>query len=628
MTTKRKTSLGSTGLLVLVALFLALTVLNNTVFRGVRLDLTEAQLFTISDGTRNILRDIDEPVNLYFFFSDKATENIPFLRTYARRVRELLQEFELEADGGLRLTEIDPLPFSEEEDRAAEFGLQSIALGGPGDPVYFGLAATNAVDDLEIVAFFQPDREAFLEYDLAKMIYTLANPQRPVVGVVSNLPLGDGFDPATGRPRQPTAVWTQIDQLFELRNLGATVATIDEDIELLVLVHPKNLEDQALYAVDQFVMRGGKLIVFVDPMSDAELPQDIAGASTALFEDRSSDLGRLFEAWGIEFDKGDIVLDQTNALSVNAAPGQPPVRHLAMIGIGPPGLSADDVITAELNSVNLGSPGHLALAEDSPLEMSVLAHSSDVASVVSSELIRFLPDPAALQDDFTPSGQTYVMAARFSGQLESAFPEGPPAPVADEDTDATESDHLPAGESTANLIVVADTDLLSDRMWVQVQNFLGQRIMTAFAGNGALVVNALENLVGSSDLISVRSRGTFSRPFERVETLQAEADARYRAQEQALQRELDETERRLEQLESGKDQEDLLIISPEQRAELLRFQEEKLRIRKALRDVRRDLDRDIERLGTTLKVVNIALVPLLLALAAILLAMVRARRQG
>jgi ABC-type uncharacterized transport system involved in gliding motility auxiliary subunit len=627
MTTKSKTSLGSTGLLVLAVLFLALTVLNNVTFRGVRLDLTENQLFTISEGTRNILSEIDEPVNLYFFFSDKATEDVPFLRTYARRVRELLQEFVLESDGGLRLTEIDPLPFSEEEDRAAEFGLQSIALGSTGDPVYFGLAATNAVDDLEIISFFQPDREAFLEYDLAKMVYTLANPQKTVVGVVSTLPLGGGFDPATGRPRQPTAIWTQMEQLFELRNLGATVSAVDEDLDLLVLVHPKNLGDPALYAVDQFVMRGGKLIAFVDPMSDAELPQDIAGASSALFEDRSSDLGRLFEAWGIEFDKDDVVLDRDNALTVNAGAGQPPVRHLAMIGIGPDGLSSDDVITAELSSVNFGSAGRVAAAEDGPLEMSVLARTGDVASIVSSELIRFLPDPATLQDDFMPTGEQYVLAARFSGKLESAFPEGPPA-AGDEDGGLPKGDHRPATDGEANLIVVADTDLLSDRMWVQVQNFLGQRIMTAFASNGALVVNALENLVGSSDLISVRSRGTFSRPFERVESLRAEADARYRAQEQALQLELEETERRLEELERGKDQEDLLIISPEQRAELLRFQDEKLRIRKALRDVRRDLDRDIERLGTVLKVANIALVPLLLSVAAILLAMIRARRRG
>jgi ABC-type uncharacterized transport system involved in gliding motility auxiliary subunit len=627
MTTKSKTSLGSTGLLVLAVLFLALTVLNNVMLRGVRVDLTESQLFTISEGTRNILSEIDEPVNLYFFFSDKATEDVPFLRTYARRVRELLQEFSLESDGGLRLTEIDPLPFSEEEDRAAEFGLQSIALGSTGDPVYFGLAATNAVDDLEIISFFQPDREAFLEYDLAKMVYTLANPQKTVVGVVSTLPLGDGFDPATGRRRQPTAIWTQMEQLFELRNLGATVSSVDEDIDLLVLVHPKNLGDLALYAIDQFVMRGGKLIAFVDPMSDAELPQDIAGASSALFEDRSSDLGRLFEAWGIEFDKDDVVLDRDNALTVNAGAGQPPVRHLAMIGIGPDGLSSDDVITAELSSVNFGSAGRVAAAEDGPLEMSVLARTGDVASIVSSELIRFLPDPATLQDDFMPTGEQYVLAARFSGKLESAFQEGPP-PAGDDEGDLPQGDHRPATDGEANLIVVADTDVLSDRMWVQVQNFLGQRIMTAFASNGALVVNALENLVGSSDLISVRSRGTFSRPFERVESLRAEADARYRAQEQALQLELEETERRLEELERGKDQEDLLIISPEQRAELLRFQEEKLRIRKALRDVRRDLDRDIERLGTVLKVANIALVPLLLSVAAILLAMVRARRRG
>jgi ABC-type uncharacterized transport system involved in gliding motility auxiliary subunit len=625
MTTHKK-SLGGTGLVVLGALFLILTILNAVVFRGIRLDLTENQLFTISEGTRNILAKIDEPVNLYLFYSDKAAENIPYLRTYARRVRELLQEFVLESDGRLRLTEIDPVPFSEDEDRASQYGLQAVSLGTTGDPIYFGLAGTNSIDDLEIISFFQPDRETFLEYDVAKLVYTLAKPQKPVVALLSSLPMTSGFDPATGQPRQPWVVASQIEQLFELRSLDAGLTAVDDDVDLLILVHPKAFSDQTLYAIDQFVMRGGKLMIFVDPLSDAELPQDMAGASAALFQDRSSDLGRLFEAWGIEYDADDVVLDQLNALTVNSGLGQPPSRHLAMLGIREQGLAADDVITADLSGVNLGSAGYLGTASESGLEMVALVESSDSAGIVAAEGLKFLPDPATLQDDFVPTGERYVMAARFAGMLKTAFPEGPP-PTDVEDS-AEMPDHVAATDAPANLIVVSDTDILTDRMWVQVQNFLGQRLFNAFAGNGALVVNALDNLLGSSDLISVRSRGTYSRPFDRVEALRADADARYRAEEQSLQRELEETERRLSELESAKDQENLLIISPEQQAELLRFQDEKLRIRKALRDVRRDLDRNIENLGTTLKIINIALVPVLLSIGVLLMAMVRARRRS
>ncbi|MGB5622967.1 MAG: Gldg family protein [Gammaproteobacteria bacterium] len=623
MTTKKSHSVGGTGLLVLAVLFLALTVLSNTVLRGQRLDLTENQLYTISQGTRDVLASLEEPVRLYFFFSNQATESIPQLRDYARRVRELLQEFVITADGKLQLTEVDPLPFSEEEDQASQFGLQAVSLGGAGDPIYMGVAGTNAVDDLEIIEFFQPDREAFLEYDLAKLVYNLSTVQRPVVGLISTLPLSQGFDPRSGQALPPWAVTTQMEQLFEVRNLDPGADAIDEDIALLVLVHPKNLGDATLYAIDQFVMGGGKLLAFVDPISDAEIPLDPASASGALFADRSSNLEPLFNAWGFSVEPTEVVLDAGQALSVNSGTGQV-IRHLAMIGARGDALSRDDVITANLDSLNFGSSGHITRVDDSGTEITPLVQSTDQAALTNAEKLRFLPDPLALLDDFAPTGERYVLAARVSGALQTAFPEGPPAGLS-ESPDRPE--HRAAAEATPQLIVVADTDMLSDRMWVQVQNFFGQRILQAFADNGSFAVNGVDNLTGSSDLIAVRSRGTFSRPFERVEDLRREADANFRAQEQALQQELDETESRLQALQSAKDEDNMLIITPEQQAELLRFQDEKLRIRKALRDVRRNLDRSIERLGTTLKVINIGLVPLLLSVVAIAVAMVRVRRR-
>lgn len=628
MTTQKKQSYSGTGLVLLGVLFLALIILNNALFSGVRLDLTENRLYTISDGTRNILADIDEPVQLYFFFSSKGTENIPYLRDYSNRVRDLLREFTLVADGGIRFTEIDPVPFSEDEDRASQYGLQAVSLGGTGDPIYFGLAGTNAVDDLETIGFFQPDREAFLEYDLAKLVYTLSRTERTIVGLMSSLPMARGFDPATRQATEPWVVTTQMEQLFEVRNLDTGIDKIDADIDLLVVVHPKNLGDATLYAIDQFVMNGGKLMAFVDPMSDAELPRDPAGASSALFADRSSNLDTLFDAWGVQTNTTEVVLDQRQALSVNAAPGQPPVRHLGMIGADTQTISADDVITADLDRVNFGSAGHVTLADDSELQMVPLVTSSEEAGVVAAELLRFLPDPASLREQLTVTGESYVLAARLSGPLQSAFPSGPPAVDGDKPTDEPLDEHRGESDGEANILVVADTDFLTDRMWVQGRSFFGQRVFTAFADNGPLVVNSLDNLTGSSDLIAVRSRGTYSRPFERVEALRREAETRYRAEEQALQSKLEETERRLQELQSAKDQENLLIITPEQQAELLRFQDEKVNIRKALRDVRRSLDRNIERLGNRLKLMNILLVPLLLSVAAVIIALVRIRRRA
>jgi len=617
MTTQSKRSVSGTGLVVLALLFLATTVLSNALFRGYRLDLTENRLYTLADGTKNILSDIGEPLNVYLFFSDRATKDIPQLRGYADRVTELLEEFEEQSDGGIRLSIIDPLPFSEEEDRATEYGLQGVSPGGLGaDAIYFGIAATNSVGDVETMPFIQPDREAFLEYDLAKLIHTLAQPDRPVVGIISSLPMTSGFDPATGRPSTPWVVATQIEQLFEVRSLeaGVSASAIDDDITLLVVVHPKALDDETLYAIDQFVMGGGRLIVFVDPMSDAEIPNDPSAQNAALFADRSSTLDRLFNAWGWSVPTDEIVLDQKYALTVNAGGPQGTIRHLAFIGVDADGLSDEDVVTSDLERINFASTGHIVLADDAAVTITPLVLSSEQADLTTTETLRFLPDPGVLQDNFEATGERYVLAARLNGALESAFPEGPPS---EGDESAPRPEHLAASDGEVNVVVVADTDMASDRMWAQVQSFFGQQIVQAFADNGPMIINALENMIGSSDLISIRSRGTFSRPFERVEALQAEADAEYRIQQQALEDRLEETEAKLAELQSAKDEDSLLIISDEQQQALLRFQQDRIEIRKELRDVQHNLDRSIESLGTRLKLINIFLVPLLMTVIAI-----------
>jgi ABC-type uncharacterized transport system involved in gliding motility auxiliary subunit len=386
------------------------------------------------------------------------------------------------------------------------------------------------------------------------------------------------------------------------------------------------LDDDTLYALDQFVMRGGRLIAFVDPMSDAELPSDMAGASAALFQDRSSSLERLFSAWGWEVPTDEIVLDRDFALTVNAGGGQGPIRHLGFLGVTADGLSRTDVVTADLDRANFASTGHIVLAEGSEVQLTPLIQSSDQAGVTPAETLRFLPDPTTLLDDFVATGERYHLAARLTGELATAFPEGPPG-GGDDEAETPRPEHRATSDGPVNVVVVADTDVLSDRMWVQVQSFFGQPIYQAFADNGAFVNNALDNLVGSSDLISVRSRGTYSRPFERVEALRAEADAAYRATQQELEQALAETERKLAELQTAKDEDNLLILSAEQQTELQRFQEQRIAIRQQLRDVQHNLDRSIENLGTRLKIVNIFLVPVLILVFAIATYLVRARRR-
>lgn len=608
--------MNASSLVLILVGFVAAVIVSNQLFKGWRIDLTENNLYTLSDGTRQILRNIDEPVNLYFYYSDQATAGIPSLRSYAGRVREMLEEFEDEADGMLRLSVIDPLPFSEDEDRAAQFGLQGVQLGATPDPIYLGLAGTDSVDNEEVIAFFQPDKETFLEYDIAKLVNSLANPERTIAGLISGVDMAGGFDPQTQSMTPPWVVYEQAGQLFEIRNLGTSIEEVDADIDLLWIVQPKSLSNSTLYAIDQFVLRGGKTLIFVDPVADLD-PAQAEGMPQGMPPlGQGSDLPLLFEGWGIEFAADQVVADAQLALPITTRGSPRPIRHYGYLGVGAEWMSVDDVVTADLSVVNFASAGHVKLAEDATASFEPLLTSSPASSEIPASRFSFLPDPSTLQDGFTPSGEEFVLAARISGTLNSAFPNGRPATTVtsgtgDEPMDADDG-HLASSAEPVNVIVVADVDMLGNQMWVQVQNFFGQQLANAFASNGAFVINALENLSGSSDLIAVRSRASFTRPFTRVDQLRAEADAEYRETEQRLQNELAETERRLVELQSTREDSGALLLSDEQQAEIDRFIDQRATIRKDLRAVQRNLDQDIESLGTRLKVINIGLVPLLL----------------
>ncbi len=643
MGTQSQRRLSSTSLLLLALAFIAAVIVSNLLFRGWRIDLTENNLYTLSEGTQRILGKIDEPINLYFYYSNEATKNLPGIRGYANRVRELLEEFEAEAEGKIRLEIIDPLPFSVEEDRAAQFGLQGIQTAASPDPIYMGLAGTNSVDDEEIIRFFEPEKEEFLEYDIARLVSILSQPEPTVIGLISGVSMTGDFDPRTQQMQSPWVAYSQAQQLFEIRNLGSDVADIGEDIGLLWIVQPKNLPDTALYAIDQFVMRGGKALVFVDPLAEADpaaMPQGMPQGMPP--QGQSSDLPKLFDAWGIEFSTDDVVADAELALRISSRTSARPVLHPGMLGITAAQTSREDVVTADLELINMGTAGHFGFNEEIAPSVEPLITSSKSAALLPVSQFRFLSDPSTLLQDFTPTGEQYVLAARISGTLKSAFPDGPPASGENEDaapdpepgTDepsgsataqaAEARGHLSESAEPANLVIVGDVDLLSDRMWVQVQSFFGQQIANAFADNGTFVANALENLSGSNDLIAVRSRASYSRPFTRVEALRVEAQAQFQQTEQRLQRELEETEARLGELQSARQDTGNILMTPEQQAEIDRFIDRRAEIRQELRAVQRGLDRDIERLGTVLKVINIALVPALL-IAFVLFAVWRRR---
>jgi ABC-type uncharacterized transport system involved in gliding motility auxiliary subunit len=443
---------------------------------------------------------------------------------------------------------------------------------------------------------------------------------------VSGVPMTGGFDPQAQQPLPPWVISQQARQLFDVRALAPSFATIDPDVDMLWIVHPPAFDEQTLYALDQYLLGGGRALIFVDPLAEIASaipdPTGLGGAS-------SSNLERLFTAWGLEYDPARIVMDARYALSIDTGAGLRPLRHVGLIGLEQDVMSQDDLVTAGLETVNVGTAGSLSVAEGAPLTLTPLLSSSTEATLGDSTRFQFLADPEDLLDGFVPTGQQYVIGARLGGTLRTAFPEGPPAsPEAPAGAaEATTSASPLASTDTPNVIVVADVDVLSDRLWVQVRRSLfGQQVASAFASNGDLVTNMLGNLSGSADLIGLKSRATFSRPFDRVEELRRDADARFRETEQRLQAELAETERRLGELQSAREDTSSFLMSPEQQAEVERFQQEQLRIRRELRDVQRELDSSIERLGIALKVANIVAVPFALLVFGLIVVALRRRR--
>jgi ABC-type uncharacterized transport system involved in gliding motility auxiliary subunit len=618
MSSTTRSTFGRLGLVALALTFVVAVSLANVILRGARLDLTENRLYTLSPGTMKILGDISEPVNLYFFFSDKATADIPYLRAYADRVRSMLRELAQDSNGKIKVTEIDPVPFSDDEDRASQFGLQSIRLDNTPDPVFLGVAGTNSTGDDETIPFLDPSKEAFLEYDITKLIYALAHPKRPVVGLVSSLPLTNAFDPTTQQIRPPWAIITQLRQVFDFRQLNAVDLKISDDVQVLMVVHPKGLTDQALYAIDQFILGGGRAMIFVDPWCEVDPGgMDPMGG---MGSGRSSSLDKLFAPWGVSVSSDKFVGDDRYALQVVGVDGRP-VRDIGFLGVNREGVDKDDVVTSGLTLLNFGLAGSITVGDKAPVKLTPLVHSSDLAAPVDTTVLGFLTDPSLLRENFKPTGQHYTLAGRVSGKVSSAFPNGPPPGVP-----PGGKPHLAASENPINVLIVADADFLSDRLWIRTQNFFGQSLASAFANNGDFIVNALDNLLGSSDLIGIRGRATFSRPFTRVLDVRRVAEDKFRVTEERLKQQLRDTEQKLGDLQARREDRNAVILTPEQEEELERFRNQRIEIRQELRRVQRNLDRDIERLGNWLKAINIGLVPLLISVAGIVMLFVRRRR--
>ena len=583
----KKLMYSSAGLLLIALAFLAFNMVSGLALTNARLDLTEQKLYTISDGTRQILGELDEPINLYFFYSDKSAKDLVVLRNYARRVEEMLKAYAQAADGKIKLHIVDPEPFSEDEDKAAEFGLQAVPAQQGGDAIYFGLAGTNSVDDHQVIPFFPLDQEEFLEYEVSRLVQSLAHPQRPVVGVLSGLPLNGGFDMQTQQPSSPWMVMEEIRQLFQIESLKPDVDQIPDKVSVLLLVHPKNLPEQTQYAIDQFVLRGGKLLAFVDPLSLA----DADGG-------KSSDLAPLLRSWGVQLRPDTLLADASFAM-IKPNAERRPERNPTWLHLPGDTFPHDNVLTTGLESLNLASVGLLEPLGGASTRFIPLLHSSAHSMPLSLERFR-QSSTEQLNATLVPTGERYVLAAKVEGPATSAFP-----------ADRGKQGEGLSDSANIHVLLVADTDLLSNPLWLQEQP--GHNEPQVWADNDLFVGNALDYLSGSDALIDLRSRGHTKRPFTRVEALRREAGLRAQEQLNALQQSLNDTDRNLRTLQQSMDAGDQ-EVTPEMEATLRRFIDDKLRIRQQLRQLQFQLNADVERLGEQVKLANTVLLPALLTL--------------
>ncbi len=591
---------------VLAALFVALNVLAGPWLRGVRVDLTEDQRYTLSDGTREILRDLGTrgPSRLTFFYSREAAAGRPQIQAYAARINELLDEFELAAGGSLRIERVDPKPFSEAEARAQAAGVAALPIGSDGQALFMGLEASGPTDLRDSIAFFDPAQESFLEYELAKLLVTVRSPLRPTVGVISSLPLQRGAD------NRPWLIWQELSLRFDLELLGQDFSTIDPAVRALLIVHPKGLSDAALQAIDAAATSGMPLVVLYDPVCEL----DRAGANernpmAAMQADRSSDLGNLLERWGANIDTQSVAGDLNLAARVRSR-GEA-VAYLPYLQLTFDQFDQNDPATRQIESMILASAGSIVPVEGATTELTPLIQTTDRSSLIDSLRITPMTDPRELVDAFVSRGSPLTLAARLRGPVE------PPESAA-------------STGNSIDVLLIADADLLADRFWLEEVGFGGASLgYRRLSDNGDLILNAVELAAGDRSLLSLRGRGTVSRPFTRIADLQKRADEQYATELKALEAKRDEVEEQLRLVQQGDPEmgaDNQLILTPEQEARVESFRAELVETNRRLREVRFNLNEDVDRLEATTKLINTAGGPLLVTFIAIVLFVVRRGR--
>lgn len=621
---KKLFSAGGIALVLVIAVLVNILV-SRTTFRW---DATADDLYSLSEGTRTILSDLEQDVVVKVFYSKHVVNTPAHIKTFAQRVIDFLSEYEQYARGRISVEIYDPKPDSEEEEWAIKYGMKGISLP-TGEQVFLGLVAL-AADQEASIPFVDPTQEMRLEYDLTRTISRVQTADRMKIAVVSSLPLFGRapMNMGMGGPQPGMAPWFFIQELgktYDLINVQPDTDSIDADAKLLILFHPKNLSDQLTFAVDQYVLGGGNVLVYADPLSLMDDPR-MGGPGGSIPE-------VLFKSWGIHMEPGKAIADYTYATRLRNRDNQVETNPL-WLSVQAGAFNADNLITADLESMLMPVAGSIESLPDTPHTIEPLLVTSPNNQQVDAFIHNMGAD--ALRRDFKSSETVRNLAVRVTGTFKTAFPDGKPqgkSPDGSQTGEAAEKaetekteDVLKEGKSEAVIVVVADSDLMFDGYYLSQQNLLGFTMSNIFNDNLNFMLNTCEMLTGSPALIGIRSRGTFERPFLKVQELERKAQDRWLDKEQALVRQAEETNEKLRMLEQQKDASQRAILSEEQEQEIARFQEEKLKINKELKVVRRNLRAEIEQLGTKVKFVNIFLIPLIIGFGGIVYAIVRRRK--
>ena len=574
-------------------LFVGLNVFVDYFFTDTRLDLTQNRQYTLSQGTRAIIAKLPEPVTLRFYFSKKNSANYPVTAAYAKRVRDLLGEYATISNGKITLEDVDPEAFTPEQDQADAAGIRSAPTGN-GDVFYFGLEGINSIDGKTVLPTLAQEREPYLEYDITSLLYALSHPDKPKIAILGTLPL-------TNNPMnqgQPLTIYTQIRQNYDITTLPPSFTAIPVLTNLLLVAHPENLSLNQQRQIASYLMHGGKALIFVDPLSELVRAHSNFSGNNA---PPSSDLPDLLKGMGVDYSPDMVVLDRQLAQRIRAGDQNQTVVYPVWLHLRNENFAPRDPVTASLTSLNLGSAGALSQSKGATTRFEPLVISSDQASLSDRDaVIAGMNDPASLIDQTSVNNaKTFTIAARITGHAQVAG----------------------LGQGDVNLIVMADTDIFDDRFWVR----LGDDQQQPFADNAAFVLGALENLTGSDDLISLRTRGNTERPFTVVQQMEIGAELKFRETLTALQGKLAASENEMSQLQQGGNGSNT-ALTPAQTAQIERVRRDIAGTRLQLRDVQRSLRTDIDRLGTVLAFINILLVPVLVAAFAIVFGLIRRRR--